>query len=79
MSAMSKHPKEHLIHDDCHIEIHPHYGDDGLNNGYNILVIDSHSESVVADDWEPDFDWAWETAKYFSRKYTLEVLDLSPY
>lgn len=79
MSAKNKHPKEHLIHDECHIELEPIDRAFGEFDGVNVLIIDSITEDVIIDEWEPDFEWAWETAKYYSKKYNLEIVDNMPY
>jgi len=74
-----KHPKEHLITEDCRIELEPVAKAFGQTDGVNVLVIDDYSGEVVLDEWEPDFGWAWETASYFSKKYNLEIVDKLPY
>ena len=50
-----------------------------MNDGMNVLVIDNSTDEVVLDEWEPDFEWAWETAKYYSKKYNLDIVDTLPY
>ena len=77
--AVKAHPNEHLIHDDCRVEIEIVYKAFGMNDGMNVLVIDNDTDEVVLDEWEPDFEWAWETAKYYSKKYNLEIVDTIPY
>jgi len=79
MSAKNKHPKEHLIHDECYIEIERCEKAWGMTDGYNIFIIEDFTDDVIVDEWEPDFEWAWETAKYFSKKYNLEIVDKLPY
>lgn len=79
MNTRFKHPNEHLIHEDCHIEIDRCEKAWDMVDGYNVFVIDSISEDVIIDEWEPDFDWAWQTAKFFSKKYNLEIVDKLPY
>jgi len=80
MSVVSKkYVKNPNVHEDCYIEIHPCYGDVGQNDGYSVFIIDSDSEDVILDDWEPDFEWAFETARFFSKQYNLEIVDSSPY
>ena len=71
-SHPSKHPKEHLIHDECYIMIHRND-----EEGCDIIIWDDDVE--VIEEWEPDFEWAWETASYFSKKYNLEIVDELPY
>jgi hypothetical protein len=77
--AVNSHPNENLIHDDCRIEIEVVQKAFGMNDGMNVLVIDNSTDEVVLDEWEPDFEWAWETAKYYSKKYNLEIVDTVPY
>lgn len=74
-----KHPNEHLIHDDCFVEIMPCADDRGSLNGYNVLVVEEVTEDVIIGEWEPDFQWAWETAKFFSKRHNLEIVDVTPY
>lgn len=71
---MSKytHPNEDKIHDECYIMIHRND-----ERGYDLIIWDDDTELI--NEWEPDFDWAWQTAKYFSRKYNLEIVDNTPY
>ena len=76
---MKGHPNEHLIHDDCRVEIEIVYKAFGMNDGMNVLVIDNDTDEVILDEWEPDFEWAWETANYYSKKYNLEIVDTIPY
>lgn len=72
MNAKNKHPKEHLIHDECYIMIHRND-----EEGYDIIIWDDDTEAI--EEWEPDFEWAWETATYFSKKHNLEIIDNTPY
>lgn len=69
------HPSESMINDSCVIEIMN--SDDG--DGYNMYVVDEDANKVVIDEWEPDFEWVWQTAKYFSKKHNLEIIDRTPY
>jgi len=72
MSAKNKHPKDHLIHDECYIMIHRND-----EEGYDIIVWDDDTELI--GEWEPDFEWAWQTATYFGKKHNLEIVDNTPY
>lgn len=67
-----KHPKEHLIYDECYIMIHRNNKD-----GYDITIRDEDTELI--EEWEPDFEWAWQTATYFSKKHNLDIVDVTPY
>jgi hypothetical protein len=77
--AMKGHPSEHLIHDDCRVGIEIVHKAFGMNDGMNVLILDNDTNEVILEEWEPDFEWAWETAKYYSKKYNLEILDTIPY
>ena len=77
--AVKAHPNEHLIHDDCRVEIEIVQKAFEMIDGMNVLVIDNDTNEVILDEWEPDFEWAWETAKYDSKKYNLEIVDTIPY
>ena len=77
--TVNSHPNENLIHEDCRIEIEVVQKAFGMNDGMNVLVIDNSTDEVVLDEWEPDFGWAWETAKYYSKKYNLDIVDTLPY
>ena len=79
MKQRYKHPKEHLIHDECFVEIMPTMDDHGDLDGYNVLVVEDITEDIIVSEWEPDFEWAWETAKYFSQKFELQIVDTTPY
>ena len=79
MKTKYSHPDEHLIHDDCRVEIEPVYKAFGQTDGMNILVLENDTDKVVLEEWEPDFEWAWETANYYSKKYNLEIVDTIPY
>ncbi len=63
------HPDEKLINDSCIIEIMN--AEDG--DGYNMYVVDEDANKVVINEWEPDFEWVWQTAKYFSKKLNLKA------
>ena len=45
--------------------------------GYDIVIWDDDTELI--EEWEPDFEWAWETAKFFSKRHDLEIVDNTPY
>jgi len=77
--AVKGHPSEHLIHDDCRVEIEIVHKAFDMNDGMNVLILDNDTKEVILEEWEPDFEWAWETAKYYSKKYNLEILDTTPY
>lgn len=79
MGSKYEHPKEHLINDDCVIELYPSENESGFNDGYYVAVVDRLTDQLVMRDYEPDFDWAWQTASYFSKKYGLEIVDVTPY
>lgn len=79
MKPNIKHPKEHLITEDCYIEIERCERAYGQTDGYNVFIIDDVTEDVLIDEWEPDFEWAWDTAKFLSKKYNLEIVDKVPY
>lgn len=66
------HPDEKSIHEECTITINR--ADDG---GCWMFVWDG--DIMVLKEWEPDFEWAWETATYFSKKHNLEIVDNIPY
>tara|TARA_R100001198_G_C5174905_1_gene174032 strand:+ start:55 stop:285 length:231 start_codon:yes stop_codon:yes gene_type:complete len=68
------HPNETKINDSCTIEILR--ADD--KDGYDMLIFDEE-ENAIIQEWEPDFEWAWLTAKYYSLKHNLEIFDRTPY
>lgn len=79
MPAKTSHPKEQFIDEDCYIEIEISEKAYGEIDGYNVYVVNINTEEIILDEWEPDFDWAWQTAKYYSKKYDLEIIDKTPY
>lgn len=74
-----KHPQEHLITDDCFIEIYPSENEMGFHDGYYVAIVDSISDELILREFEPDFDWASQTAKFFSKRHNLDVIDVTPY
>lgn len=76
--AKYEHPKEHLITDGCSIEIYPSLNEAGHPDGYYIAVINENDELILRE-YEPDFDWASQTANFFSKRHNLEITDVSPY
>jgi len=69
------HPNESKINDSCVIEILRSEDEDG----YDMMILDEDTGIAVIEEWEPDFEWAWQTAKYFSKKHNLEIIDRTPY
>ena len=81
MNAMMKykHPKEHLITDDCVLEIYPSGNEMGFHDGYYVAGVDRITDDLVIREFEPDFDWASQTATFFSKRHNLEIIDVTPY
>lgn len=81
MNAMSKyrHPHEHLITEDCVIEIYPSENELGFHDGYYVAIVDRITDELVIREYEPDFDWAWQTATFFGKRHNLEITDMTPY
>lgn len=77
--AKYKHPQEHLITDDCVIEIYPSENELGFHDGYYVAVVDRITDELVIREYEPDFDWAYQTATFFSKRHNLEIIDVTPY
>jgi hypothetical protein len=74
-----KHPQEHLITDECFIEIYPSTNELGFPDGYYVAVVDSITDELILREFEPDFDWAYQTAEFFSQRHNLEITDKTPY
>lgn len=74
-----KHPQEHLITDDCFIEIYPSTNELGFPDGYYVALVDSITDELILREFEPDFDWAYQTAEFFSKRHNLEITDKTPY
>jgi len=74
-----KHPQEHLITDDCFVEIYSSENEMGFHDGYYVSVVDSITDELVFREFEPDFDWAYQTAEFFSKRHNLEIIDVTPY
>jgi len=77
MSAVKNHPKHKNIHEDCYIEILLNNGDDF--GEYEVVIRDDITGLEVLSELEPDWEWAWQTARYFSNKYNIEIIDKTPY
>ena len=52
MSAKNKHPKEHLIHNECYIEIERCEKAWGMTDGYNIFIIEDFTDDILIEEWE---------------------------
>lgn len=68
-----KHPREHLIHRDCYVKL------SACREGYRVYVLEDLTDKQILDEFEPDFEWAWLTAKYYSVRHKIKIIDESPY
>ena len=51
-------PQENLIHEDCDVKLA------AWREGYKVCVLEDLTDRQILDECEPDFEWAWLTAKY---------------
>ena len=51
----------------------------GFDDGYYVSIIDKITDELILREFEPDFEWAYQTADFFSKRHNIEITDKSPY
>ena len=66
MKYMTNYPLQKEVNEECVVEL-----SHSKERGYDVLV--KKKDKVLIEEWEPDSDWAYLTAKYLSIRFNINV------